>query len=110
MHFCPHTLLAGAEFWHSVPQFVQREKFFLVGRDQPLHTLADAREFPLEGFLPPLRRFGGARRVKAPVEFGTDEIWISDEADDLLPHDLVKQVLADWPTVADGATEMAPGI
>jgi hypothetical protein len=56
------------------------------------------------------RRFGRARCVKAPVEFGLDERGIFDQADDLLPDDLVEQILADWSAVAYRAAEVAPGI
>ena len=61
-------------------------------------------------FLPPLRRFGRAGRIEAPVELGLDERRIFDQADDLSPHDLIEQVLADRSAVAHRAAEMAPGV
>ncbi len=110
LQFCPHGLLAGAQLRHSAPQFVQGKEFFLIGRDQAFHAFADAREVPFEGFLPPLRRFSCAGCVKTAIEFGTDERGVFDQADHLLPHDLVKQILPDWPAIAHGSAEMAPGI
>ena len=72
----------------------------MVGRDQALHALPDPRQLAFESVLPPLRRFGPAGCVEAPVEFRLYQRRVLDQADDLLPHDLIEQILADRSAVA----------
>jgi hypothetical protein len=64
----------------------------------------------LEGFSPSLCRFRRAGCVKAPIEFGPNEHWVFNQVNNFLPHDLVKQVLADRPAVAHRPAEMAPSV
>jgi hypothetical protein len=108
LQFRPRGLVASAQVRHPATQFVEGQEVLLIGRDQALHALADPREVAFESVLPPLRRFGSAGRVEAPVEFGLDERRVFDQADDLPPYNLIEQILADRSAIAHRAAEMAP--
>lgn len=94
----------------GAPQFVQRQEIFLVGGQQAFDTFADAREVAFDSVLPFLRRLARPGRIKATVQLSGDEPRILDQPNDLLPHDVVEQILADRAAVANGTAEMAPAI
>ncbi|MGX5806248.1 hypothetical protein ACWGS9_34545 [Bradyrhizobium sp. Arg314] len=77
----------------------------MVSSDQTFHALADPRQLAFKSFLTTPRRFGRARCIKAPIEFGPDKRGVLDQADDLLPDNLVEQILADRTAVACGTAK-----
>jgi hypothetical protein len=110
LQFRQHGLFASAQLRHPATQLVEGQEVLLIGREQALHALPGPRQLAFQSVLPPLRRFGGAGRVEAPVELGLDERRVLDQVDDLPPHDPVEQVLADRSAVAHRAAEMAPRV
>ena len=73
LKFYAQALLSTAQFRHASAQFVQREQFLLIGRDQPLHTLLHSREISCETVLVAFGRIRTARRFKAAVKFSLNE-------------------------------------
>jgi hypothetical protein len=53
---------------------------------------------------------GIAGNFQATIKFRLDEAWILDELDNLVPHDRIKQVLADRMIVTNRSTEMPVAI
>jgi hypothetical protein len=65
-----------------------------------------------EGGFQPLALLGGrvagAGLLQALADFGADQGWVSEQAGDVVPHDGVGVVGADWLAGADPATGGAP--
>ena len=53
---------------------------------------------------------GGTRRLQSAVDLGANQCRVLKQADDFAPHDLIEQILAHRPAVAQRPVEMAPGI
>src|ERR1022692_686512 len=103
-------LFAPAQPRHAGAQFIEREQGFLIGRHQPFHALAGTRQIALQGFLAPFVWTGSARSIQAPLDFRLDETGVFDELENLVPYQLIEQILAHGPVVAERATQTPIGI
>ena len=103
-----HGLFTVPQVRHSAAQFVDRQEIFLIGRQQAIHALADPGEIALQGLLPLLHGIGRPGRRQTAVEFILDQARILQQAHDLGPDEVIEEILANGPVLADLAAKMAP--
>ena len=110
LQFAIQRLLLTAEFGRSVAQLVDRDQLLLIGVDQAADAFSDPDQTVPQVVLALLAWIGGAGRLQSPIDLGADQCRILEQADHFAPDDVIEQVLAHRPTVAQRPVEMAPGV
>ena len=72
--------------------------------------LTGSRQFALQRLLPLLCRIGRPRCRQPAIEFALDQVGIFQQTDNLIPDDMVEQVLADRTIIAHWPAKMAPSV
>ena len=110
LQFAMQSLFLAAQLGRSVAQLVDGDQLFLIGRDQAVDTLADPdKPMPKVG-LTLLVGIGDTGCLQSPVDLRAYQCRIFEQADQLGPHDVIKQILAHRTAVAQRAVEIAPGV
>jgi len=99
-----------AQFGHSAPQFVQRQKVLLISSKQALNPFAYTDKFALQSFRAPLCRAALPRCFQTPVDLRLDQRRTFQQFNDRIPDNGVKQVHADGMGIAKGVIEMAVSV
>ena len=87
-----------------------RQKLFLIGSQQAIYGLTGSRHFTLQRLLPLFCRIGRPRGRQPAIEFALDQAGIFQQTDNLVPDDMVEEVLADWTAIAHWAAEVTPSV
>jgi hypothetical protein len=86
---------------HAFAKLVQREKAILESGKQTLNALSDAEDLGSQGLFTPLGRIGLARSRQSPLDLARNQLRVFEQPHDLLPNNLVKEILAYRATVAN---------
>ena len=108
--FAMQGLLLTTELGRPVAQFVDGDQLLLIGIDQAVDALADSDQPSPQVGLALLVGIGGTRRLQSAVDLGADQRRVLKQADHLAPDNVIEQVLAHGPAVAQRSPKMAPGI
>ena len=104
------ALFAPPQVRHTLAQFVQRQKPFLIGCEQAIDAPANTNELAAESLLAPFRRVGLACSGEPSVDLTLEQLRIFEQAYDFRPHDLVEKVLAHRPIVTNKLAKVPIGV
>jgi hypothetical protein len=110
LQFRLQGVFALPQFRHASPQFVERQKLFLIGGQQAVDALAGPRHISLQDVLPVPCRVGRSCRRQPPIELVLDQAGILQQSDDFSPHNLVEEILTNRTIITYWAAKMAPGV
>ena len=103
-------LLALTQQRHPLAQLLERYQFLLVGGEQPLDGLPDAREVPLHRLRAGPRGVGGLGGGQPAIQFLLDQGRLLKRPQHFGPHHLVQQLLSNRTRVAPRTREVAPTV
>ena len=92
---------------HPLAELGQGDQPFLVSAEEPLAVHVQPRLFALQLCGAGPQGVRGLRRVEPAVDLLADQGGVLQQAQDFGPDQVVQQILADRPVIADGALEMA---
>jgi hypothetical protein len=110
LQFRLQGVLALPQFRHASPQFVERQKLFLIGGQQPVDALAGTRHLSVEDVFPLSCWIGRSCRRQPPVELVLDQAGIFQQSDHFSPHNPIEKILTYWPAIAYWSAKMPPGV
>lgn len=111
LQFGAQRLFPVAQRRHAIAQLFERYELFLIGVDHPFDALANTSQLPLDTLFALLCGIGGARRGKPAIEFLLDQRRVLQQSDDLVPDDLIEQILAhEAAIVAHRTAEFSPAV
>ena len=103
-------VLALAQVRHSPAEFVERQQIFLIGGQEAIRALADPGQIALQGLLAQPGRVGRPGCRQPAIELVPDQAGVFQQTDDLGPHHLIDEILANRTVVAHRAAQMPPGV